>query len=144
MHFRQSRALPIVALLTLAVFVTASARGQPVPSGTSEVDAKGADLSDLTTARDVRGMSLWDPGNHLLGEVDDVILDRGTTRLRLVVTSFGGVLGIGAKDIAIEWSEIDYNPHARLLRTHRLTADDLKERPAYRSDPSGISVLNVR
>ena len=89
-------------------------------------------------------MSVWDHKNELLGEVNDVILDRSTSRLRLVVISQGGFLGIGGKDIAIEWTEIDYDPRARLLRTHRLTAEDLEQREPYRSDKAGVSIEDVQ
>lgn len=102
--------------------------------------AQGAGSSDLETARTIQGMSLWDRKNELLGEVNDVVLDRNTSKLRLVVVTQGGFLGIGQKDVAIEWREIDYDPRARLLRTRKLTADDLEQREPYEADRGGVSI----
>lgn len=126
-------ALYLACLLTISLHAT-SAASQSAPT----------EASDLSTARDIQGMSVWDHKNELLGEVDDVILDRSTSKLRLVVISQGGFLGIGGKDIAIEWAEIDYDPQARLLRTHRLTAEDLEGRAPYRSDKAGVSIEDVQ
>ena len=73
-------------------------------------------------------------------QVDDVILDRRTSKLRLVVVSHGGFLGIGGKPVAIEWRELEYDAGARLLRTRKLTADELAERQPYETDQSGVSI----
>ncbi len=102
--------------------------------------AQGVESSDLQTARTIQGMSLWDRKNELLGEVNDVVMDRNTSKLRLVVVTQGGFLGIGQKDVAIEWREIDYDPRARLLRTRKLTADDLEQREPYEADRGDISI----
>lgn len=99
---------------------------------------------DLTTAREIQGMSLWDRENALLGEVTDVILDKQTSRLRLVLMSQGGFLGIGTKDVAIDWREIEYDPQARLLRTRKLTEEDLKEREPYQARQTDISITDWR
>ncbi len=102
--------------------------------------ASPSNSADVSTARDIQGMSIWDRDNELLGEVDDVILDRRTSKLRLVVVSHGGFLGIGGKPVAIEWRELEYDAGARLLRTRKLTADELAERQPYETDQSGVSI----
>ncbi len=136
-------ALHLACLLTISLHATSGA-SQSAPADSSLSAPIPSEKSDLSTARDIRGMSIWDHKNELLGEVDDVILDRSTSKLRLVVISQGGFLGIGGKDIAIEWAEIDYDPQARLLRTHRLTAEDLEGRAPYRSDKAGVSIEDVQ
>ena len=85
-------------------------------------------------------MSLWDRENALLGEVADVILDRRTSQLRLILVSQGGFLGFGTKDVAIDWREIEYDPQARLLRTRKLTEEDLREREPYEARQTDISI----
>ena len=117
-----------------------SAPATPSAQTPSTSPANQADSPDVTTARDIQGMSIWDRDNELLGEVDDVILDRRTTKLRLVLVSQGGFLGIGGKPVAIEWRELEYDPGARLLRTRKLTADEVAERQPYETDQSGVSI----
>lgn len=136
-------AFHLACLLAVSLHATnAASQSAPVEPSLSAPSASGS--PDLSTARDIQGMSVWDHKNELLGEVDDVILDRSTSKLRLVVISQGGFLGIGGKEVAIEWAEIDYDPQARLLRTHRLTAEDLEERAPYRSDKAGVSIDDVQ
>ena len=138
---RKARGLaPLCWLLATALSVSVAA-AQSAPSGAAE---ELSDAQTVSTARDIQGMSVWDRKNELLGEVGDVILDQNTAELRLVVISHGGFLGIGSKDVAIEWAEIDYDAGARLLRTRSLTADDLKDRAPYQSDKGGVSIDDVQ
>ncbi|HIC82251.1 MAG TPA: PRC-barrel domain containing protein [Kiloniellaceae bacterium] len=127
-----------VAAMLLAVSLQAGAAA--AQSAPTELPASQADSPDVSTARDIQGMSIWDRDNELLGEVDDVILDRRTSKLRLVLVSQGGFLGIGGKPVAIEWRELEYDAGARLLRTRKLTADELAERQPYETDQSGVSI----
>ncbi|WP_299619739.1 PRC-barrel domain-containing protein [Pelagibius sp.] len=120
----------------------AAAQEQPAAPSTAEDISKLT--ADVTTAREIQGMSLWDRENALLGEVADVILDKRTSRLRLVLVSQGGFLGIGTKDVAIDWREIEYDPQARLLRTRKLTEEDLKEREPYEARQTDISISDWR
>ncbi len=117
-----------------------SAPTTPSTQAPATSPANPADSPDVTTARDIKGMSIWDRDNELLGEVDDVILDRRTTKLRLVLVSQGGFLGIGGKPVAIEWRELEYDAGARLLRTRKLTAEEVAERRPYETDQSGVSI----
>ncbi|NIA67496.1 PRC-barrel domain containing protein [Pelagibius litoralis] len=112
----------------------------PSPASGNAAGPNTAGSVDLETAREIQGMSLWDRKNELLGEVDDVVLDKATSKLRFVVIAQGGFLGIGRKDVAINWGELDYDPRARLLRTRKLTADDLEAREPYEGDSNGISI----
>ena len=112
----------------------------PAESAPATSPANQSGSADVSTARDIQGMSIWDRDNELLGEVDDVILDKRTSKLRLVVVSHGGFLGIGGKPVAIEWRELEYDAGARLLRTRKLTADELAERQPYETDQSGVSI----
>ena len=133
----------IRASLITALFLPALALSQE-PSTAVAQTASTAEKGEsaIATAKAIQGLSLWDPNSKLLGEVDDVILDRETSQLRMIVISLGGILGIGGKDIAIDWTEIDYNPQARLLRTRNLTAEDLESQTPFDPDSNGVSIKN--
>ena len=114
-------------ILAALLLPTPSFGQEPSDAVTQDVTDHQEESAAVLTAKAIQGLNLWDRDSELLGEVDDVILDRETSRLRMVVISLGGFLGIGSKAIAIDWTEIDYDPRARLLRTRRLTAEDLKQ-----------------
>ena len=133
-------AIPLQSGAAGAQSATPTESAPPPGSAPAASPANQSGSADVSTARDIQGMSIWDRDNELLGEVDDVILDRRTSKLRLVVVSHGGFLGIGGKPVAIEWRELEYDAGARLLRTRKLTADELAERQPYETDQSGVSI----
>lgn len=133
----------IWACLLTALLLPALAIGQEPSTAPAQTlqDSEKED-SVISTAKAIQGLSLWDRNSKLLGEVNDVILDREASQLRMIVISLGGFLGIGSKDIAIDWTEIDYDPRARLLRTRKLTAEDLENQAPFDPDSQGVSIRN--
>ena len=54
--------------------------------------------SDLVLANeddDVRGRRVLDPNGHRVGEVDEVVVDEEERRVRLLIVTSGGILGLG-------------------------------------------------
>lgn len=59
------------------------------------ISLKDSDLVLAHAADDVRGLPVVDPHGHRLGEVDDLVIDEPGHRVRLLVVTSGGLLGLG-------------------------------------------------
>jgi sporulation protein YlmC with PRC-barrel domain len=57
----------------------------------------------------VLGTNVEDASGHKIGEVEDVILDKGSNRIMFAVLSFGGFLGMGEKYHPVPWASLDYD-----------------------------------
>jgi hypothetical protein len=66
--------------------------------------------------------------------VEDLYLDsQGATKT--VVVSVGGFLGVGAKDVAIKWSDLKQSRDGKsLVLTTSLSKDDLNALPDYAAE----------
>jgi sporulation protein YlmC with PRC-barrel domain len=52
------------------------------------------------------GMDVKNPQGEALGEVEELVLDPKDAKLKSVVISTGGVLGLGAKKVAVPWDQV--------------------------------------
>jgi sporulation protein YlmC with PRC-barrel domain len=52
------------------------------------------------------GSSVKNTQGENLGKIDDLIIDPRDARIKAAVVSVGGVLGIGAKSVAIPWDQM--------------------------------------
>lgn len=58
----------------------------------------------------VLGTNVQDLSGHKIGEVEDVILDKGSNRIMFAVLSCGGFLGMGEKYHPLPWASLAYDP----------------------------------
>ena len=58
----------------------------------------------------VIGSRVKNPQGEVIGEVEDVILDKMSNQILFAVVGFGGFLGIAEKFHPIPWSLLDYQP----------------------------------
>jgi sporulation protein YlmC with PRC-barrel domain len=68
----------------------------------------------------------------VIGEVEDLIVT-GDADVRLAVISVGGILGLGAKTIAVPFEEFEIAPDGATVYLS-LTEEDLRARPAFDLD----------
>jgi sporulation protein YlmC with PRC-barrel domain len=52
------------------------------------------------------GMDVKNAQGEALGEVEELVLDPKDAKLKSVVISTGGVLGLGAKKVAVPWDQV--------------------------------------
>jgi sporulation protein YlmC with PRC-barrel domain len=78
------------------------------------------------------GANVRNRNNETVGKVEDVYIDdRGT--IKTVVVSVGGFLGIGTKDVAVQWGDIVHSRDGKsLVLTTNWTKDSLKAMPEYK------------
>ena len=89
------------AIAMLSVAVVAAAAGEGTVSSSQVIGAQGA---DEWLASQVRGTPVVGGDDQRIGEVVDVLFDRNG-QARAFVVGAGGVMGLGAKEIAIDIGE---------------------------------------
>ncbi|MBV8165949.1 MAG: PRC-barrel domain-containing protein, partial [Alphaproteobacteria bacterium] len=67
--------------------------------------------------------------NKTVGKIDSVMLD-SSGKVQRVVVGVGGFLGIGKKDVAIDWNEIKVMDNGRKV-VMNANKDQLKAMPEY-------------
>jgi sporulation protein YlmC with PRC-barrel domain len=109
---------------------------------TYQIDLVSLTASGLPLAQpadDLRGLTVVDPNGHRVGEVDDLIIDEEEHRVRLLVVSSGGLLGLGLTKRLIPVdavTRVDEQVHIEALHTqvHDAESDpDLEPTPAYQA-----------
>lgn len=74
----------------------------PTPSSSSRPAQQGIFLS----SKDLVGATVKNPQGEELGEIEELLIDPQSGRISVAVLSVGGVLGVGAKRVAISWGTI--------------------------------------
>jgi sporulation protein YlmC with PRC-barrel domain len=113
-----------------------AANTAPATESTGDFNVHG-DVS----ANAVIGAKIRNDNKDTVGTVNDLYLD-AKGAITTVVVSVGGFLGVGAKDVAIKWSDIKQGRDGKsLMLTTNLSKDDLKAMPdhttAERRQPAG-------
>lgn len=86
----------------------------------------------------IMGSTVNSPQGEVIGRVEDLILDSEVGTVSAAVISVGGFLGIGSKQIAVDWNElqIQYDGQEIVLA---MTRDEADAAPEYafrdRTDP---------
>jgi len=78
------------------------------------------------------GAKVHNNNKDTIGSVEDIYIDNDG-KVQAVVVSVGGFLGMGAKDVAVKWSDIKYGQDGKsLMLTTDWTKDKLKAMPDYK------------
>jgi len=86
------------------------------------------------SANAVIGTKIRNENKDTVGTVEDLYLD-GQGATKTIVVSVGGFLGVGAKDVAIKWSDLKQSRDGKsLVLTTNLSKDDLKALPDYSAE----------
>jgi sporulation protein YlmC with PRC-barrel domain len=76
------------------------------------------------------GTSVMSPQDETIGSIQDLIIDEEEGRVTAAVLSVGGFLGFGAKNIAVDWNELQINHDAREI-TLDITREEADAAPEY-------------
>lgn len=102
--------------------------------------------SDLVLANkddDVRGMSVLDPNGHRIGEVDEIVVDEGERRARLLVVASGGILGFAEDKRLVPIEAIArVGDDIRLNYTHADVRDGAQYDPELKDAPDFAEVYS--
>lgn len=75
------------------------------------------------------GMGVFNSDGEKVGEVKDILLDN-SGKVTGVVLSVGGVLGLGAKSVGLNWSEVDVQPEAQVVKV-QYSKEQLEAAPDF-------------
>lgn len=75
------------------------------------------------------GMGVFNADGEKVGEVKDILLDN-SGKVTGVVLSVGGVLGLGAKSVGLNWSEVDVQPEAQVVKV-QYSKEQLEAAPDF-------------
>jgi hypothetical protein len=127
---RMIRALVALTLAFSPAFAADPPAAQSAPAPTAKVAASG-----------IIGRKVVGPDNNEIGHVIDVLVDAGSNP-RAAVIDFGGFLGVGARKIAVNWSDLTFPPTGSDADIRLdLTADQIRAAPAYTDQTKPASVV---
>lgn len=90
-----------------------------------------AQAADQVRAEKLIGMNVYDTNGDKVGEVKDILFDANGQAVG-VVLSVGGVLGLGAKQVGLQWSEVDIQPEADVAKI-QYNKDQLEAAPDFKT-----------
>jgi sporulation protein YlmC with PRC-barrel domain len=80
------------------------------------------------------GATVRSDKREAVGKVEDVYVDKGGA-IQTVVVAVGGFLGVGAKDVAVKWSDLKYSRDDKsIVITTSWTKESLKAMPDYKDE----------
>jgi sporulation protein YlmC with PRC-barrel domain len=138
-------AAALVVTSTLGVMSTAFAQAPDQPGAGSAAPTVssskilGAQGADEWLASQLRGTAVVGSDNQRIGEVVDVLLDRNG-QARAFIVGVGGVMGLGAKEIAIDLTQFHDMPAADTKGAKAqlgvpLTREELAAAPEFKPLP---------
>jgi sporulation protein YlmC with PRC-barrel domain len=78
------------------------------------------------------GASVRNPQGENLGKIDELVIDPKDARIKAAIVSVGGVLGIGAKSVAIPWDKITMGTDAdRDTVVVAIAREELEQAPGW-------------
>jgi sporulation protein YlmC with PRC-barrel domain len=81
-------------------------------------------------AGDLIGKSVVNQEGDEVGEIEDIVIGTNDKAVQAIV-SVGGFLGIGDKNVAVAFDELQQQDEDSVLLTSGATVEELKQRPAY-------------
>jgi len=110
-----------VMLATAAVAQTTAPSTQPSPQPTAPAATAPATTADTAKAPEnnlagqgkwraskLMGVDIYGPDNKKIGDVTEVVFDK-MGKIELVTVGVGGFLGIGSKDVAIPFDQVQWS-----------------------------------
>jgi len=87
-------------------------------------------------ASEIIGMNIDSSKNESIGEVEDLVLDPSSGKVRYAAISVGGFLGIGDKLVAVPWQSLEFkeNSDGDTRLTLDTTREKLKTAPGFKED----------
>jgi sporulation protein YlmC with PRC-barrel domain len=82
-------------------------------------------------AGDLIGESIYNTGGENMGEIQDIVVNRGDNAVAALV-GMGGFLGVGEKRVAVLLSDLEMQGNDIVVKT--LTRTDFQRKPAYQAN----------
>lgn len=112
-------------------------------SGTAGSSTSGTSGHELTTAEQMMGKAVLGSDNQKIGSVEDVIIDPQSGQAKQLVVSSGGFLGIGDRQVAIDFKDAQFDQNSGDVKVPSLTQQAVRDMPEFQYG-SGIVSLSRR
>ncbi|ANC91936.1 PRC-barrel domain containing protein [Azospirillum humicireducens] len=122
---------------------TSSMSNSASPDSATTGNTAAATGGQLASADELIGKTVYGRDNEKIGEVDDVILDANGQARQLVVSS-GGFLGIGEKQVAVDYTAANWDSQNNRLNLAGMSRDDVKAMPEFKYDDTMTSLNKNR
>ena len=109
----------------------ATAEAEPAASPPPSEAVIPAQAAGDVRAEKLIGMTVYDTNGDKVGEVKDILFNE-QGQATGVVLSVGGVLGLGAKQVGLQWSEVDIQPDAEVAKV-QYNKDQLQAAPDFKT-----------
>jgi sporulation protein YlmC with PRC-barrel domain len=135
-----STALALPAMAQTSTPPASTPPAATAPAATAPAASAGGSFVASATTGDWRasklaGVSIYGPDNKSIGKVDDIVLDK-TGQSKLVVVSVGGVLGMGAKHVAVPFEAVTWSSEPMAVKAAPAPASDTTS-TIPKSSPAG-------
>lgn len=142
-------AASVLALMTGSAIAqsqssTAPATGNPAAGGPTATNMNQTGQTNLTggqmaSAENLMGKNVYGKDNEKVGEVEDVIIDASGQAKQLVISS-GGFLGIGEKQIAVDYNQAQWDQQQNRIHLSGMSRDDVKTMPEFKYSDTTTSL----
>ncbi|ATQ66994.1 MULTISPECIES: PRC-barrel domain-containing protein [Methylosinus] len=88
---------------------------------------------NLISSQDLEGVTVFDPNGDEIGEIDHLMIDCVSGRVRYAVMAFGGFLGLGHSHYPLPWSSLTYD-RERGAFVADVTEQQLHDAPEFSDD----------
>lgn len=90
-----------------------------------------AQAADEVRADSLIGMSVYNANGDKVGQVKDILFNESGQATGMVL-SVGGVLGLGAKSVGLNWSELDVRPESEMVKVN-YSKEQLEQAPDFKT-----------
>jgi hypothetical protein len=97
----------------------------------------------LISSEDVEGTEVYGPDRENIGQIDHLMIDKGSGRVAYAVMSFGGFLGVGHSHYPVPWGALTFDTTLGGFRTN-ITEQQLKDAPEFSDDTWGDRDWEIR
>src|SRR5690348_16182010 len=119
-----------LSLLTgVAAAALLTADGGLIMAQAAQPMVVAANAADTIDAKNLVGQSVVDAQGKTLGKVESVLVDTAG-KVKYLIVGVGGFLGIGVKDVALRWDDLQTKTGDKLVAN--VTKDQLTSMPTYR------------
>lgn len=109
-----------------------TANDEKVANSDRVVSTGDFNVSGDMSANALVGAKVRNASGDIVGKIEDLYVDAGGS-IKTLVVSVGGFLGVGSKDVAVNWNDIKYSRDGKtVVLTTGLTKDAVKALPDYK------------
>lgn len=134
---RFTRLVSLLAVSGLAAGAYAQVQDTRTPrdsrEGVQRIQETQRTQWQLSRASKIMGTDIENAAAENIGEIEDLVIERGTGRITHAVITSGGIAGIGAKKIAVPFGRLTYNtPDEKFLAS--ITEGEIESAPEFKAE----------